>query len=107
MRPGEVSLRDVIILRIKVNKELEKMEKKEFNHMGTVTGRSYSNAPNVSSTPRGTGPCINYGDANGWKETPELIVKCPHQPTRRKISNCYFQYTCEECGYTYKVDSGG
>lgn len=77
-----VSLKSVIILRTKVKKELKKME--------------------VDKS-----PIIDYGDSNGWKITPCLIQECNHTKKEEKLGKCYHRYTCEKCGFTYKVDSGG
>ena len=78
----------------------------------------------------------NYTDLgimNGWKEQPQEytdhLANCgterialiyhgdPKNPTeeivrdynvsRRNLGTCYNQYTCNDCGITYKVDSGG
>lgn len=51
----------------------------------------------------------NYGYANGWAETPEQVEKCykaGHKLLVKNIGRCLNQYTCETCGYYYKVDSG-
>jgi hypothetical protein len=53
----------------------------------------------------------NLGYANGWTETPEEVVKCNelgHRDQRwaRNVGRCLTEYGCNECGYTYKIDSG-
>lgn len=52
---------------------------------------------------------INLGYANGWKETPELVANCDHNPRYEKdyAFSCVTHVTCDECGYTYKIDSSG
>lgn len=50
----------------------------------------------------------NYGYANGWISTPDVIVRCReknHKIVVKNIGRCLNQYTCEICKYTYKVDS--
>ena len=52
---------------------------------------------------------INYGYANGWKETPEQVKRCrelKHPIQTVKIGNCLTEYICPTCGYEYKIDSG-
>lgn len=52
---------------------------------------------------------IDYGLANGWKETPEQIRKClskKHQKRERIIGKCLHEVWCPLCGYSYKYDSG-
>ncbi len=76
---------------------------------------------------------IDLGTMNGWKERPQEykdhLANCgterialvyhgdPNNPTeetvrdynvyRRNLGMCYNQYTCNDCGITYKVDSSG
>ena len=55
----------------------------------------------------------DFGWANGWKETPEIVKKCRdlgHQgsdtPKSHRPYEC-FEHTvvCHECRYFYKYDS--
>ena len=51
----------------------------------------------------------SVGTANGWSETPEVVVKCRelgHSTVGKTVGRCLTRYTCHKCGYTYKVDSG-
>lgn len=67
----------------------------------------FDNKP--ESTPKETEPkgeIKSYGYANGWSKTPDVIAKCKHKVERKEIGRCLNEYTCKECGYSYKVDSG-
>ena len=51
----------------------------------------------------------NYGFANGWVSTPELVKECEakkHSKIKYIRSNCLTEYECPTCGYKYKIDSG-
>lgn len=56
---------------------------------------------------------LNYiGTMNGWKSEPvEFTNHRNHckkdRMARRKIANCYYEYTCHECGIVWKDDSSG
>ncbi len=78
---------------------------------------------------------IDLGTMNGWKEQPKeytrhlaecgteretimsstvngVITRTPeivrdYNMTRTNLGTCYNQHTCNECGITYRVDSGG
>ena len=76
---------------------------------------------------------MNLGTMNGWKEQPKEYTKhlaeCGteytykyamgkpgvyemrtgrrYDMTRKNLGTCYNQHTCNECGITYRVDSGG
>jgi len=55
---------------------------------------------------------INLGIANGWRETPAIILKCvelkhtrtdkDHGPPNRGLDH---RVVCYECGYHYGYDS--
>lgn len=50
----------------------------------------------------------NLGYVNGWDETPEIVKKCEeknHKRDFKEIGSCKTKCICEECGYTYKIDS--
>ena len=50
----------------------------------------------------------NLGYANGWTETPTEVKKCEelgHRTWSRNVGRCNTEHGCDECGYTYKVDS--
>jgi len=50
----------------------------------------------------------DFGWANGWDKTPRLIQKCrraQHLKKDEHVGRCATQYTCNICGYTYRVDS--
>ena len=76
----------------------------------------------------------NLGTMNGWKVQPQEyknhLENCGHesapfryclgkpgeyemrtqrvyQVAKKKLGNCYHQETCQECGCTWAVDSGG
>lgn len=43
-------------------------------------------------------------DAEIWKK----IEKCgelSHHPRERRLGRCYNLYTCEKCGFSYRIDS--
>lgn len=57
---------------------------------------------------------VNFGYANGWKETPGIIVECRakrqtnkeiHDTFSNNIGRCLNEYGCRTCGYVYTVDS--
>jgi transposase-like protein len=51
----------------------------------------------------------DYGYANGWVSTPELVKECEakkHSKIKYIRSNCLTEYECPTCGYKYKIDSG-
>lgn len=54
---------------------------------------------------------VDLGYANGWgTNTPEIVKECErlgHTPVSTSVANCVSLVQCEECGYRYKVDSGG
>ena len=50
----------------------------------------------------------DYGYLNGWNNTPEQVKKCREEQHPLKVENigrCLNKYTCNICGYTYKIDS--
>ncbi|KKM20685.1 hypothetical protein LCGC14_1642960 [marine sediment metagenome] len=56
----------------------------------------------------------DLGVANGWKETPEVVISCrsvasyvppPHWPTETKIGKTRTEIRCDICGYRYEYDS--
>jgi hypothetical protein len=49
------------------------------------------------------------GVANGWKETPEAVLRCNHERTRTdvEIADQYYVVQCEECGYRFEYDCSG
>jgi transposase-like protein len=52
---------------------------------------------------------INFGFANGWTSTPEIVKQCKEKnhPVIKYIENrCLTKYECPTCGYKYKIDSG-
>lgn len=54
----------------------------------------------------------NLGYANGWGgKTPEIVKECRkknHQPVHTKtMERCVEMVGCDDCGYYYKIDSGG
>lgn len=52
----------------------------------------------------------NLGYANGFgKIWPKEITDCKalnHPITSKKTGNCVWKYSCDKCGYYYKIDSG-
>lgn len=51
---------------------------------------------------------IDFGTANGWLETPELVKRCvgkKHSPKQTGIGRCLTEVKCELCRYKYTVDS--
>ena len=53
------------------------------------------------------GELKDLGYANGWKEDPEIVKKCQHVKEVKNIGNCLNEYSCEICGFKFKVDSSG
>ncbi len=49
----------------------------------------------------------DFGYLNGYDETPEEVEKCKHPKKGREIGNCTYEYTCDICNITYKIDSSG
>ncbi len=53
----------------------------------------------------------DLGTMNGWKDDPQEykdhIANCSGLLIRERLGNCYNQYTCADCGISYKVDSSG
>ena len=48
----------------------------------------------------------NLGYVNGWKKTPDIVLKCEHPKTEIKLfGRCHTEYRCNICGYFYRVDS--
>lgn len=48
------------------------------------------------------------GWANSWRyKEPEIYKKCKHKRQRYFIKNHEHLFTCEKCGFWYKVDSSG
>lgn len=45
---------------------------------------------------------INFSEPEEYKRCRKL----GHTPKERKLSNCYYEYTCEKCGISWRVDSG-
>lgn len=45
-----------------------------------------------------------WGDPDGKYVSIEM--GCAHKFEGRKLGNCYYSYSCTECGYVYQVDSG-
>ena len=63
----------------------------------------------ITTTPSPT--ITDLGYANSWPagQVPAVILSCQdkkHQREIHTIGNCLTQYTCKECNYTYKIDSG-
>lgn len=57
---------------------------------------------------------VNLGCQNGWnmRNPPSAYVKheehCGRYTlVRREIGNCWNEYTCEQCGIRFTVDSSG
>lgn len=51
---------------------------------------------------------INFGTANGWTETPDLVKRCvakKHSPGQIGIGKCLTEVKCELCRYKYTIDS--
>jgi len=52
---------------------------------------------------------ISLGYINSWGDnTPEIYLKCRdqnHQMSHREVGRCLMEYSCEICGYYFKVDS--
>ena len=50
----------------------------------------------------------DLGYANGLKETPKELIEARakgYEITERKIGRCLHEYTCEQGGFYYRVDS--
>lgn len=50
----------------------------------------------------------DLGFANGWRQVPKEVLQCrieKHSLKFESVGRCLTKYTCEICGYTYKVDS--
>jgi len=41
----------------------------------------------------------------GWYPRFFVWKVCEHECTSTKLGNCYYEYTCKKCGYTYRIDS--
>ena len=51
---------------------------------------------------------INFGTANGWLETPELVKRCvakKHSPKQTGVGRCMTEVKCGLCKYKYLIDS--
>jgi hypothetical protein len=51
---------------------------------------------------------IDFGAANGWLETPELVKRCvakKHSPKQTGVGRCLTEVRCELCRYKYLIDS--
>ena len=54
--------------------------------------------------------CKSFGYANGWTDTPPYIQRCEelgHKKYAKGLGRCLTECGCEECGYSYLVDSSG
>lgn len=56
----------------------------------------------------------NLGYMNEWYkedlERDNILLECEnenHELSKEIIGNCLTEYTCEICGYKYRVDSSG
>jgi len=49
----------------------------------------------------------DFGYLNGYVQTPIEVERCEHAKRGRKIGNCAYEYTCDICKITYKIDSSG
>lgn len=50
----------------------------------------------------------NFGTANSWLETPDLIKSCvakKHSPKQTGIGRCLTEVKCDVCRYIYVIDS--
>lgn len=47
----------------------------------------------------------DFGCMNGWVTNPEEVSNCRHDLKVETIGKCLVRYTCEECKFTYTVDS--
>jgi len=58
-------------------------------------------------------PCDNCGAQRQWGRATGQVklnkegVPCTHKYSRRNIGRCLNLYTCEHCGDSYQIDSGG
>ncbi len=50
---------------------------------------------------------VHLGCMNGWDFTPEIVNNCKHKVEINNESKSLTIYTCDICGFTYSVDSGG
>jgi len=51
---------------------------------------------------------LDLGYQNGWDHVPDEVLKCrelKHERNIKEIGKCLTEYSCEICGYVYKVDS--
>lgn len=51
---------------------------------------------------------IDFGQANSWFETPELVKRCvarKHSPKQTGVGRCLTEVKCELCRYKYLIDS--
>jgi hypothetical protein len=50
----------------------------------------------------------DLGYANGWKNgTPDIVKNCKHDKKIKQIRMHVEEYSCEICGFKFKVDSSG
>jgi len=50
----------------------------------------------------------NLGLANSWGENiPQVVKDCKHDLDVKNLGNCLNEFSCEVCGYRYRVDSSG
>lgn len=51
---------------------------------------------------------IDFGMANSWPETPDLVKRCvekKHSPKQTGVGKCLTEVKCGLCMYKYLIDS--
>lgn len=74
-----------------------------------LTDRERSYSWNRDKTHRDCSNCggqYMYGTAKGEVNLNKDGVPCTHRYTSRTVGRCLTEYTCEECGDRYQIDSG-
>jgi hypothetical protein len=48
----------------------------------------------------------DLGYMNSWDKTPDIVKQCRHERHHAEVRNCVTEVWCEECKFTFKIDSG-
>jgi hypothetical protein len=90
---------------------LDRMGYEEDDKPGFIKKRgslSSSEKPRMATVKNNSNGTVDLGDANGWKNTPDIIEKCNklgHKKSYSNIGKSYEEIKCGICGYVYRVDS--